>query len=184
MHLFKRFYLLGIVLVSFGIPLLSFPSYMEASSVINPEFISNTTEFKTYDNSFINDYLPSILWSIYAIGVLFFSIRFGKNLITILFRIKLNQKLRLNSFINVLLFDTIIPHTFFNYIFLNKQKFEAREIPEEVIVHEQAHAQQKHSIDIVFIELIQIVFWFNPFIYLIKYSIKLNHEFLADQAVL
>jgi hypothetical protein len=53
-----------------------------------------------------------------------------------------------------------------------------------VLLHEQAHAYEKHSLDLLFIELMQIVFWFNPFIYLIKHSIKLNHEFLADRAVL
>ncbi|MEM7382422.1 MAG: M56 family metallopeptidase, partial [Bacteroidota bacterium] len=43
---------------------------------------------------------------------------------------------------------------------------------------------QRHSLDILFIELLQVLLWFNPFIYLINKAIKLNHEFLADQAVL
>ena len=58
------------------------------------------------------------------------------------------------------------------------------QVPKEVLFHEQTHAIQKHSLDILFIELIQIICWFNPFIYFIRKSIKLNHEFLADQAVL
>ena len=58
------------------------------------------------------------------------------------------------------------------------------QIPKEVLLHEETHAKQKHSLDVVFIEIFQILFWFNPFIYLIKRSIKLNHEFLADQSVL
>ena len=184
MHTFKRFYLLGIVLVSFGIPLLTFTSYIEASDIAASKLLINTTETLASETNSLLVYLPTVLWSIYAIGVLIFSIRFGKNLWAILLRIKQNQKIKINSIINVLLFDAVIPHTFFNYIFLNKIKFEAQEIPEEVLVHEQTHAQQKHSIDILFIELLQIIFWFNPFIYFIKYSIKLNHEFLADKAVL
>ena len=51
-------------------------------------------------------------------------------------------------------------------------------------MHEEAHAVQKHSLDVLFIEVLQIIFWFNPLIYLTKHSIKLNHEFLADDAVL
>lgn len=51
-------------------------------------------------------------------------------------------------------------------------------------MHEQVHAKQKHALDILFIELLQIAFWFNPLLYLIKKDIKLNHEFLADQAVI
>ncbi len=183
-HSFKRFYLLGTVLVSFGIPLLTFKSYIEASEIVTPKLLSNTSELLISETSAIIEFLPTILWSLYAIGVLIFSIRFGKNLLTIYFRIKRNQKLKLRTFINVLLIDSVIPHTFFNYIFLNKKEFEAHKIPEEVLIHEQTHAQQKHSIDILTIELLQILFWFNPFIYLIKHSIKLNHEFLADKAVL
>jgi hypothetical protein len=51
-------------------------------------------------------------------------------------------------------------------------------------LHEQTHAKQKHALDILFIEMLQIVFWFNPLLYFIKKDIKLNHEFLADQAVI
>ncbi len=36
----------------------------------------------------------------------------------------------------------------------------------------------------LFVELLQVIFWFNPLIYFVKHSIKMNHEFLADQAVL
>ena len=77
----------------------------------------------------------------------------------------------------------IPPHTFFSYIFLNKRQYEDRTIPKEVLLHEETHAKQKHSLDVLLIELAQVVLWFNPLIYLLKNSIKLNHEFLADQAV-
>ncbi|NQX78006.1 MAG: M56 family metallopeptidase [Gilvibacter sp.] len=53
-----------------------------------------------------------------------------------------------------------------------------------MLLHEQAHAEQLHSVDVLLAELMQVVFWFNPLVYLIKHSIFLNHEFLADQAVL
>lgn len=77
-----------------------------------------------------------------------------------------------------------VPHTFFNFIFLNKNKFENNQIPPEVLLHEQTHAKQKHSLDIIFIELLQVVFWFNPLVYWLKKEVKLNHEFLADQDVI
>jgi len=183
-HVFKRFYLLGMLIASFGIPLITFTTYTEIIQSLNPTSIVIISTESVSENATILDYLPNILWAIYSIGVIFFSIRFGKNLLTILFKINRNQKLKLSTYINVLLNEKVIPHTFFSYIFLNKQKFEAKEIPEEVMIHEQTHAKQKHSIDVLLIELLQIIFWFNPFIYFIKHSIKLNHEFLADQAVL
>ena len=184
LHNLKRYYLLGILVMSFGIPFISFTIYTEVSEITNNIDLINTSGRNTTEtNSFI-DYLPTLFWIVYFIGVAIFSIRFGKNLLTILSKINRNQKLKVSNFINVLLIEKVIPHTFFNYIFLNKQRFELQEIPEEVLVHEQAHAKQKHSIDLLIIEFLQIVFWFNPFIYFIKNSIKLNHEFLADQAVL
>ena len=84
----------------------------------------------------------------------------------------------------MLLRELRIPHSFFNYIFLNQTKYNTDAIPKEVILHEETHAKQLHSLDIMAIELLQIVFWFHPLVYILKHHIKLNHEFLADQAVL
>jgi len=104
--------------------------------------------------------------------------------VSLILRIKQNPKLKNKGFINVLLKDNIAPHTFFSYLFFNSEKYLNKQIPQEVIVHEEAHARQLHSLDILLIEFLQILFWFNPLIYLAKNAIKLNHEFLADQSVI
>jgi hypothetical protein len=52
------------------------------------------------------------------------------------------------------------------------------------LLHELAHVKQKHSLDILMVELLQIVFWFIPILSIYRKAIKLNHEFLADTAVL
>jgi len=183
-HKFKRFYLLGSLVASFGIPLIKFTTYTDVSETINPILISNTFDFINSESNSFQEYLPIILLTFYCLGVLFFSFRFIKNLLEITQKIKYNTKVKKAHFINVLLFKDIVPHTFFNYIFLNKQKYESHTVPEEVLLHEQAHAKQKHSVDVLLIELLQIVFWFNPLLFFINKSIKLNHEFLADRAVL
>ncbi|MCF6308345.1 MAG: M56 family metallopeptidase [Flavobacteriaceae bacterium] len=184
MHQFKRIYLLGMLVVSFGIPIITFTTYIEVLETTPINFTSITSETQLEESTSLLDYLPSILWTVYFIGVAFFSFRFIKNIFQILIKINQNQKVKFTDYINVLLTEKVIPHTFFSYIFLNKQKYDLQEIPSEVMLHEQTHAKQKHSFDVLFIELLQIVFWFNPFLYFIKHSIKLNHEFLADQAVL
>ncbi len=186
MHTIKRFYLLLAVLASFGIPLLTFTYYIEAASSSSSaqviEAILNPITQTTLATNGIN--WSAIMWTIYGLGALFFGIRFLLNLSKIIHKVLHNPKLKQRDFINVLLNSHVVPHTFFNYIFLNRSKFEKQEIPEEVLLHEQTHASQKHSIDILLIEILQVVFWFNPLIYLMKHSIKLNHEFLADQAVI
>ena len=50
----------------------------------------------------------------------------------------------------------------------------------EIIRHEQNHIDQYHSVDIIFIELVKVIQWFNPVIYLLGRSLRAVHEFQAD----
>jgi TonB family protein len=74
------------------------------------------------------------------------------------------------------------PFSFFGWIFLYLPglKDESRQ---EILKHEQTHARQWHSMDVILCELINIVCWFNPFAWLIKTEIRLNLEYLADNKV-
>ncbi|WP_335973578.1 M56 family metallopeptidase [Gaetbulibacter jejuensis] len=188
MHQLKRFYLLFATVLGFTIPFITITTYVEPTytlgtfqpPLLEPVFYPETTQ-PTEQNT---NFWPILLWSIYGIGVLLFLVKFMVNLTKLIVKIKTNPKLKSKNIINVLINNLEIPHTFLSYIFLNKTKFENNQIPEEVLLHEHTHATQKHSLDILFIELLQIAFWFNPIIYFLKKDIKLNHEYLADQAVL
>lgn len=188
MHHFKRFFLLSAVVASLAIPKIVFVEYIEPVVVSN---ISTPISYETHSAVFHEqpgdmDTLnwDLILWSVYSIGLVFFGFRFFRNLFQIIRRIKSNPNLKERYSIKVLLQEQIPPHTFFTYVFLNKAKFESNAIPMEVLLHEDTHARQYHSVDVLFIEFLQVLFWFNPLVYLFKKSIKLNHEFLADKAVL
>ncbi|WP_262732225.1 M56 family metallopeptidase [Gaetbulibacter sp. NE] len=188
MHQLKRFYLLFATVLGFTIPFITITTYVEPTytlgtfqpPLLEPVFYPETTQ-PTEQNT---NFWSILLWSIYGIGVLLFLVKFMVNLTKLIVKIKTNPKLKSKNIINVLINNLEIPHTFLSYIFLNKAKFENNQIPEEVLLHEHTHATQKHSLDILFIELLQIVFWFNPIIYFLKKDVKLNHEYLADQAVL
>ncbi|MBC9795333.1 M56 family metallopeptidase [Sinomicrobium weinanense] len=185
MHVFKRFYLIFALIASFCIPLITFKTYVEPA--LTPQLIAHTAipaEKLLGTTIRETNYFPVVLWGIYGMGAAVFGILFLSNLLKLIKKITLNEKKRSGKFTNVLLLTEVVPHTFFHYIFLEKNKFEAGQIPEEILLHEQSHARQKHSLDLVFIELLQVIFWFNPLIYFIKKDIRLNHEFLADQAVL
>ena len=186
MHVFKRYYLLAALIIAFAIPLVTFTHYIEVAPVSIANQPMEAMVYYTDDLPQIQEtnYLPIILWSIYGFGVLVFATKFLNNLLQIIFKINRNPKQKSKHIIHVLLSDLITPHTFFKYIFLNKQKFENQEIPQAVFWHEETHARQKHSIDVLFVELLQVILWFNPLIYFTKQAIKMNHEFLADQAVL
>ena len=75
------------------------------------------------------------------------------------------------------------PYSFLNTIYVNKEDYEKGAVSKEVWIHERAHVKQKHSIDILLIEFWQVLFWFNPLLWLYKREIKLNHEYLADGQV-
>ncbi|TDN89116.1 BlaR1 peptidase M56 [Salegentibacter sp. 24] len=185
MHWFKRFYLLFALVASVGIPLITITTYVEpVSRNFDPLQFQFSEEISAAEDRSFEDYFPTILWTIYILGVILFSIKFFKNLKKLWLKIKINQKIKKGNFTRILLQEKIDPHTFLNYIFLNKKKYENKQIPREVILHEESHAKQKHSLDILFVEFIQIIFWMNPVIILLKDAIKLNHEFLADFEVL
>jgi hypothetical protein len=68
--------------------------------------------------------------------------------------------------------------SFFGYIAVD-DNLEGREA---IMVHEQVHAQQLHSADILFFELNTIINWFNPIAYLFQNEIRKIHEYIADEA--
>lgn len=77
----------------------------------------------------------------------------------------------------------IPPFSFFRFIFINPNEFEALDF-QQIMQHEQAHVRQRHSFDVVFMEVLNILFWCSPLVYLYKTSLRNVHEYLADEAVL
>ena len=71
-------------------------------------------------------------------------------------------------------------YSFFKKISLGKD-IERSEI---VNAHEQVHANQWHSVDVMIIEMVMIINWFNPVVYLYRFAIKYIHEFIADREVI
>lgn len=75
------------------------------------------------------------------------------------------------------------PFSFFHWIFIHPQSHTDSEIS-EIITHEETHARQCHSADVVISEMMCIFCWFNPFIWLMKREVRGNLEYLADSRVL
>ena len=72
--------------------------------------------------------------------------------------------------------------SFFSYVFVNPSVTDIE--TEEIVNHELAHIRQKHWIDLVFVELLCIIQWFNPVAWLYVRFIRQNHEYLADEVAL
>lgn len=77
----------------------------------------------------------------------------------------------------------IIPFSFGNAIFINQHQHNGNDL-KEIIRHEFVHVKQKHTVDILWTEVLCILNWYNPFAWLLRKSIRQNLEFIADHQVL
>ena len=121
--------------------------------------------------------------TIYTMVACLFLLRFFWQLVSI---VRLRNKCRttdINGTKVYLLESDEGPFSFFNWIFINPTKHNRQET-DEIMTHELAHCRQLHSIDVLFTELFAIVFWANPFVWLLKREVRLNLEYLADNNVL
>ena len=189
MHRFNRFYLLFSVVFSFIVPLISIttaslpPSVPSNIPVLN-EGIVSTTLVEKYSSVKQTSLLPNGLVMLYVVVSVCLLYRFIKNIAAVFATIRHNKKVPFLNAQLVLIPALQVSHSFFNYVFLNKEAYERGTTEDEILSHEMAHVRQKHSIDILLIEALLIFAWVNPFLYLYRRAIKLNHEFLADESVL
>lgn len=189
MHRVKRFYLLFAVFFSFVIPLikikLNAPTPKINYEVTQQQLIqssSNVSFLVTYIKSSFS--LFALLCLVYICVAILLLIRFTLNI----YKLRLLQKNNPSEIQDrlklVFINQNTLPYSFWNSIFVNKHKYEDGNISKVLLLHEFSHARQKHSLDILLIEFIQVFFWFNPIINLYKKAIRLNHEYLADDYVL
>ena len=205
MHRFNRFYLLATLILSFSIPLITIekqadilpvtpwlvsspnaPASAHKQILLSQEWLVGTPT--TGRNTVIAqekiNLLPIISWSVYGLITLILLFRFIKNLGIIWHKIRKNTPVNFKSSTFILLEEKLIPHSFLQYIFLNKSDYENGEIENEILQHEYAHVRQKHSFDVILMEIIHCICWFNPILIFYRKAIQLNHEFLADEAVI
>ncbi|MEL6250845.1 MAG: M56 family metallopeptidase [Bacteroidota bacterium] len=177
--MFNRFFLLFSATVSFIIPFwISQTTYL---SISNSPLPTTETEGWMYIASLQEDpkiHIEDLLWGIYAIGFVCMLVRFGKKLYPIVNLIREGNQTPKKGYTQVFHPKTQEAFSFLHFIFLPGSGDIAL-----LLKHELAHVKQKHSLDILWIEFLHCLAWLNPVIILFKRAMRLNHEFLADQAV-
>ncbi|UJP63713.1 M56 family metallopeptidase [Mongoliitalea daihaiensis] len=206
MFTFNRFYLVFSVFFALSLPFISLPSFIEQPSfeILSdepvfsnalPEVTSDMLSEKTTEASHTEvavtpisseSSIPwqSILWVVYGLGVVFFFSRFVWQLIQLRRMVRKGRLILQNGIKYVLLEEVELPFTFLSYLFINKEEYLTGRIEKAILDHELVHIRERHSWDIILLELVKIAYWFNPLIGLYKKSVQLNHEFLADAGVL
>jgi biopolymer transport protein ExbD len=196
---FNRFYLLAAVIGSFLIPMVEIE--VPAEAAIPPQQLLQEFDFSAdYQEITFQEAegmpvfqpmevekeldLSLILWVGYGLITLIFFIRFVRNISLLVDKINNNVHIGYRGETVVLLKTESLPFSFLSYIFVSKGYFENNQLTEEIFVHEQAHVHGRHSWDNLLIESLLVVFWFHPGLYFARQAIKLNHEFIADQAAL
>ncbi len=181
MFKFNRIYLLTSLIASTIIPFISIPQ--SAATLV---FVNDLVSAQPVYSSVIRQNPSSgisieyVFWVIYAIGTAYFLFVFLRNLTQLIVTIRNSEKLVYEDYTLVLLDKKVVPHSFLKYIFVPSSET----IDNDILYHELSHIKQHHTWDILFIELYKVFFWFNPAMYLYRSAITLNHEFLADEAVL
>ncbi|MFL5748777.1 MAG: M56 family metallopeptidase [Niastella sp.] len=189
----RYYFLIGMVVSMLApvSPLVIRPSVAETESatpVVENIPIANTTSIKT-DNTRTQttpaiDWKKSISWVfyIYLTVMIFFIIGIIKELIVILTCYKKATKEKWGG-LRLAWNDRFKESfSFFRLVFMNKESLS--EGQDNILLHEQVHAAQYHSIDRLLAQLLTAFQWFNPFMYVMRNEIQLVHEYLADEGVL
>ncbi len=192
-HHYNRFYLLLLSAVSILLPFINIPLHWLSGSDQHPAVFktlqvvsfNNWEELATI-NTVGNNWrhwltLQNGLYVLYTTGVATGLFMLTRSLVYIS---RIKNKYPFEIFNKTYFFQTSekgAPFSFFRNIFWNEK------IPldtiggQQIFRHELFHVNQRHSIDILFMELLCIIGWFNPFFHLIKKETRAIHEFLADE---
>ncbi|TMI93006.1 MAG: hypothetical protein E6H06_12685 [Bacteroidetes bacterium] len=191
-HQYNRYYLLLTFFISIVIPFFNIPVYFSAHeqsslilqtlTVFSPNSdrqpIQATFHTVTHPPVF---HLETILRLFYSLIACVVFIRF---LYAMVYIKRLLVKYDVEKFDQIYFINTEDPRTpfsFFKWLFWNKEIDLKSERGEQIFRHELFHIQQKHSWDIVIVEILTSILWINPSFYYIKKEIKAIHEFLADE---
>ncbi|HBA31681.1 M56 family metallopeptidase [Parabacteroides goldsteinii] len=96
--------------------------------------------------------------------------------------IRSGRKLQQGRYTLILVPSCVSPFSWGRYIILSEEDYE--KYPDEILTHEMMHLKSHHSIDLLFVECILWLHWFNPAIWLLKRELKDIHEYQADKGVL
>ncbi|MFT4093298.1 MAG: M56 family metallopeptidase [Niabella sp.] len=179
-HQYNRFYLLSAIVLSLLLPLLKIPVEVHEADK-NPiyAFVSTGENVAVSVRQGLNySLLPVIAYAIIVLLLLL------KLVIAIIKIIRIKNEAIPEQLDDITLLRTTHPESpfsFFNWLFWNKNtRLDAPE-GNHIFRHEMYHIRSRHSRDIIFMEIILCIAWFNPFFYGFRKEIKTIQEFLADK---
>ncbi|MBW2962251.1 M56 family metallopeptidase [Mesonia aestuariivivens] len=187
---YNRLYLLFTPIASACLPFISF-NFLESYAVeaqhlvqlpavfIGDPIINETTTQVTKTVTSSAGFLEKhALFIIYIVGAIFSAVIFIRKIFQFQ---QFRKKGAISYFKNLKLIEisnSKIACTFFKTIYIGNDLAENEKA--QILKHEQVHAQQYHSLDLLFFEVLKIVLWFNPIVYFYQKQLTNLHEYIAD----
>lgn len=177
---FNRFYLLAALLLSFGAPWVTFTEEIKIKSSSTPIYLDPELMTQTTPQAEPVVSTEAVLLGLYVIGLLVMLGRLGYRLLHLSRLINEGDKQRIGGY--VLVKNTagnVSSFSFLNYLVIAENDSSA--YTDVILRHELVHIKQRHSWDLLLIEVVQALCWFNPILIYYKRSLKEIHEFIADE---
>ena len=191
-HRFNRIALLGILFLSLLIPFIEVTTAHQtelSQTVLTVEQLLMMAE--AMDPAEVTVAQPeelSISWVqvlllFYLVGIIFFACRNLYSLSRLLLLIKSGKRERLEGGVRLIVLEReVAPFSWMRYIVISRKDLE--EDGREILIHEMAHIQNRHSIDLLVADICIFFQWFNPGIWLLKQELQNIHEYEADETVI
>jgi hypothetical protein len=190
-HSANRFYLIGSLFLSVIIPSVSIEkkeiNYTKPAENFKSNIILETQEgiqSTISENYKLENEQATINWqknlfSIYLLGVGVFIILFLRKIYMIWSLTRNTKYERLNKLKLFKSKKNGLNASFFNFLFIDIDLLNPQDT-KLILAHEQVHFKKLHSLDLLFLEIYKIIFWFNPVVYFVGKSLKEVHEFEVD----
>lgn len=182
---FNRIYLTVSLALSFIIPLITFTKIQFVEPISTSTF--DNSSFLTYlaeavgETSFVFQWFHYLI-GIYILGIAGFLFHLLLGHIKALSIIKYSRTKELYKTVVNITPKDVHPFSFFNRIVLSENTLKNPSL-EIIVSHENIHVKEKHTLDILFAEILFLFQWFNPFAWLIKDAIKNNLEYKTDHQI-
>jgi len=181
----NRVFLVAMVVFSLLAPLLPYRWIPSGTSspvmvLLDPVLITPGSIVKSLPGQAV---WLEIAWIIYLSGVLILLLRFFWQLFRLYMITKRFGIRELDGHRVVSLDRGYSPFSFFNLVYMDKTVLPDASL-RTILEHENVHIRQRHTIDLILLELAAVIQWFNPFIWWAGREMKTIHEYLADEGVL
>ena len=186
-HRFNRIVLLGTAALSFVLPLCVI-TFKEVVVVPAMTASSETIVAEVAETVAIAPEASAPIWAVvlcllFVLGALAVLVHVAVSIIGIKRIISNGSRQTLESGETIIITETdTAPFSWMKYIVISSEDFESGY--SQILTHEKAHIALRHSWDILFVDMITALQWFNPAIWMLKADLRALHEFEADDAVL